>query len=105
MSRGIEEVEFVGFPILGFVKHRHRVGLNGDAFFPLQVHGIEELILSFPLGDGLGVLQEAVGQGRFPMIDVSDDGKITGEFDGHGIGEWSTGCGVIELTQRVLGGQ
>ena len=42
------------------------------------------LFLSFPLGDCLGVFQQAVGQGRFAMIDVGDNGEVTGEFDGHG---------------------
>jgi hypothetical protein len=30
------------------------------------------------------VFKEAVGQSRFAMIDVGDDGEVTGEFDGHG---------------------
>jgi len=45
--------------------------------------------LRFALGDGLGVLHEAIGQGRFAMIDMGDDGEVTGEFDGHGRdGDW-----------------
>lgn len=36
------------------------MGFDGDAFFPLKVHGVEVLGLSFSLGDGLGVLHEAI---------------------------------------------
>ena len=91
MSGGVEEVELVGFAVFGFEGEGDGVGFDGDAFFALEVHGVEVLGLGFTLGDGLGLLHEAIGQGRFAMIDVSDDGEVAGEFDGHGgmvKGEW-----------------
>jgi hypothetical protein len=36
------------------------------------------------MGNGFCGLQQAVGQGGFAVIDVSDDREISGEFDGHG---------------------
>ncbi len=39
--------------------------------------------LGLALGDGLAGLHEAIRQGRFAMIDVSDDGEVASEFDGH----------------------
>ena len=60
------------------------MGFDGDPFFPLEVHGVEVLSLSLALTNRLASFHEAIGQGRFAMIDVSDDGEITGEFDGHG---------------------
>ncbi len=65
------------------------MGFDGDPFFALEVHGVEVLGLRFTLGDGLAGFHEAIGQGRFAMIDVGDDGEVTGEFDGHGRnGDW-----------------
>jgi hypothetical protein len=46
--------------------------------------------LGLALSDGLAGLHEAIRQGRFAMIDVGDDGEITGEFDGHG--GWVARC-------------
>ena len=62
------------------------MGFNGDPFFALEVHGVEVLGLGLALRDGLAGLHEAIRQGRFAMIDVGDDGEVTGEFDGHGGG-------------------
>jgi hypothetical protein len=45
--------------------------------------------LGLALGDRLGFFHEAIGQGRFAMIDVGDDGEVTGEFEGHG--RWLAG--------------
>ena len=41
------------------------------------------LSLRLALRDGLGGLEEAVGEGRLSVIDVSDDGEVAGEFSGH----------------------
>ena len=84
MAWGVEQVELVGLSVPRVEAQRDGVGFDGNAFFSLEVHGVEVLLLGFTLGDGLGVLEEAVGQGRFAMIDVSDDGEVTGEFDRHG---------------------
>ena len=84
VSGGVEEVELVGFSVLGLKSEGDGVGLDGNPFFTLKVHGVEVLGLGLSLGDGLGFFHEAIGQGRFAMIDMGDDGEITGEFDGHG---------------------
>ena len=84
VSGGVEEVEAVGFTVLGLVGEGDGVGFNGDAFFPLEIHGVEVLGLCLSLGDGLGFFHETIRQGRFAMIDMGDDGEVTGKFDGHG---------------------
>ena len=43
VSGGVEEVELVGFAVFGFEGERDRVGLDGDALLPLEVHGVEVL--------------------------------------------------------------
>jgi len=83
VAGGVEEVELVGFAVAGLVAHGDGVGFDGDALFALEVHGIEELVHLLALGDGLGVLEESVGEGGFPVIDVGDDGEVPGEVDGH----------------------
>jgi hypothetical protein len=52
----IQQVELVGFAVLGGVFHGHRVGLDGDALFAFQIHRIEELVLALAQRDGAGGL-------------------------------------------------
>jgi hypothetical protein len=92
VAGGIEEIEFVDFAVFGGVLHGDGVGLDGDAAFAFEVHGVEHLVLLLPVGDGVGELQEAVGQGGLAVIDVGDDGEIARQFCGHsegGRGRWS----------------
>ena len=60
VARGVHEVERVFLTILGPVLHGDRVGLDGDAALPLEVHGIEHLLLLVAVGDGIGHLKEAI---------------------------------------------
>jgi hypothetical protein len=59
------------------------VRLDGDAAFALEVHGIKQLVLLFPLGDCSGVLEQTIGQVCLAMVDMRDDAKIARAFDGH----------------------
>jgi hypothetical protein len=51
------------------------VALDGDTTFTLQIHVIEHL--SFGDLDSLRELQHSVGQGRFTMIDMRNDTKVS----------------------------
>src|ERR1043165_1641283 len=77
MAGSVDEVELVRFAVLGLVRHGDRMGLDGDAAFAFQVHGIEYLSLHVAGGDGAGLVQQAVGKRRLPMINMGDDAEIT----------------------------
>ena len=51
--------------------------------FPLQIHGIEQLILHIPLCDRAGRLQQPVRERRLPVVDVGNDTKIASQAPGH----------------------
>ena len=53
------------------------MGLDGDAAFALQVHGIQHLLLHLPLGKSPGQLQQTVRERGFAMINVSNNREIT----------------------------
>src|ERR1035438_225401 len=63
----------------------HGMGFDGDAALALQVHGVEDLLHHLALRERAGGLQQPVGQRRFPMIDVRDDGEIADEFAVHAV--------------------
>jgi hypothetical protein len=53
------------------------MALYGNTFLSFKVHVIKYLIHHFTLTNGIGHLQQAVGQGTFTMVNVRDNAKIT----------------------------
>ena len=80
VPRSVEQVEPVCLPAFRLVAHRHRVRLDRNPPFALQVHGVQELVLFFALLDRAGAFEEAVGEGALAVVDVGDDAEITGEL-------------------------
>ena len=56
--------------------HLDSVGLDGDTALFLEVHIIEHLVLHLLHVHRLRYLQHAVSEGRFAVVDVSNDAKI-----------------------------
>jgi len=76
VPRGVDEVELVLLPVTGRVPHPHRVELDRDAALALQVHRVEDLLAHLALLEGAGQLDQAVGQGGLPVVDVRDDAEV-----------------------------
>ena len=74
MSRSINEIEHILLSVF-FILHLYGVALDGDAALLLQVHIVEHL--PFCDLDGVGVLQQAICQGRLTVVYVCDDAEIT----------------------------
>ena len=58
------------------VLHLNCMTFDGNTPLPFQVHVVQGLIGHIPFRNGVGKLQQTVGQGAFPMVDVCDDAKI-----------------------------
>ena len=76
MARRVDQVELVRLAVVGGVVHAHRLAFDGDATLTLDVHAIEQLVFHIALGDRARHLQDAVGQGRFAMVDMRDDREV-----------------------------
>ena len=76
VAGGIDQVERVELTISGLELHARGLQLDGDAPLPLEVHVVQELRLHVPVRHRAGVLQQAIGQGRFPVVDVGNDAEI-----------------------------
>ena len=76
MARGIDQVEGIGFPILGLVIEPHGPGFDGNAPLPLQIHVVQQLVFHLPVGNSVTGLHQPVGQRGFAMIDMGHNGKI-----------------------------
>ena len=77
MSRRINEIEFVNLTIWRRVIHANGVRFDGNTPLALEVHAIEHLILHLKFAQRLRLLEQAVGQGRFSVVNMRDNGKIS----------------------------
>ena len=76
VSRRVDQVQDIILSVFGPVVQPHGMRFDGDAPFPFQIHRVQDLVGHFALCQCSGPFQKAVGQGRFAVVDMRDDGKI-----------------------------
>ena len=86
VARCVDEVELIDLPVLCGVHHADGMGLDGNAAFALEVHGIKDLLLHLAHCQGAGQFQQAIGQRRFSVVDVRDDREVADVSGVHFIG-------------------
>jgi len=89
MAGRVDQVEDVGLAVLGRIAQPHGLRLDGDAALALDIHGIEHLFLHLARLQAPGGLDQTVGQRRFAMVDMRNNGEVAdvGNRDGcHGRG-------------------
>ncbi len=79
MSRGVDQVQYIFFPIQGVI-HLNGMAFNGDPPFTLQIHIVQNLRLQVFTLYGFGVFEQAIRQGAFAMVNMSNDTKIADIF-------------------------
>ena len=62
--------------VLRFVIEPHRMGFDGDTALALEVHVVEYLGRHIAPGHSAGQLEQTIGEGRFAMIDMRDNGEV-----------------------------
>lgn len=69
MAWCIDQVDEIFFAFMG-MQHGHRLCLDGDSTFSLDIQLVENLMISsWTLGDGSCHLKESISQGRFAMLE------------------------------------
>ena len=101
VPRGVDEVELVRLAVLGLVLERRGLRLDRDAAFALEVHAVQNLGAHFTVGEPAAALNQAVGERRFAVVDVGDDGKIADILHRHESVERDGGRG--EKARRAEG--
>jgi hypothetical protein len=76
VAGGVDEVDLVFLAVPGLVEQGGGLGLDGDAPLPLQVHGIQYLLLHLPFFQAAAAMDDAVRQGGLAVVDVGDDGEV-----------------------------
>lgn len=82
MARRVHQVEDIGLPILRRIGQAHGLRLDGDAAFTLKVHVVEDLVRHLALRQRAAGLDQAIGQRRFPMVDMGNDREIADQGKG-----------------------
>ena len=77
MARGVDEVQLVLLTVTGFVIQRDTLGLDGNPSLTFEIHGVQDLLGHFTVGQATADLYETVCQRGFAMVNVGDDGKVT----------------------------
>ena len=76
VPRSVYQVQDVCLTVRCRILDANRVGLDRDAAFALNVHGVEDLLLHVPLRHRARHLNEPVGKRRLPVVDMGDDREI-----------------------------
>ena len=77
VTGGIDKVKHILFAIASFVNTTHCLRFDSNATFTLQIHGVKNLLFHLTLGKSTGMFNQSVCQGRFAMVDMGNNGKIT----------------------------
>ena len=88
MARGVDEVKDVVLAVVRVVFQADCTRLDGDSALALDVHVVEQLLLHVAEGDGLGLLEDTVGEGGFSVVDVSDYAEVAYLVKIAGVSHW-----------------
>ncbi len=77
MTRRVNQVKDIFFPVFRLVDDTHRLRFDGNAPFPLKLHIVKHLRLHLTAGKQACHLNDAVCKRRFPMINMCNNTKIS----------------------------
>ena len=83
MSGGINDIELVNLTVGCGVTQGDALRFNGDSTLSFDIHRVEYLARHFSFTQATAKLNKAVSQGRFPMIYMGDNRKISDKFRIH----------------------
>ena len=77
MSRCVNQIKNIFFPILRLVYSSDCLRLNGDTSLPLDIHVIQYLLLHLSAGQQTCSLYNSICQSRFAMINMCNNTEIS----------------------------
>ena len=76
MARRVDQVQHIGLAVLRRVIQPHGLCLDGNAALALDIHRVEHLLLHLTLAEAARLLDQAVGEGGFTVVDMRNDGEV-----------------------------
>ena len=80
MTGSVDQVEGVFLAIACGKRQANCLALDGNPSLAFDFHAVKELVLELTLRDEAAQLDHPVGKGRFAMIYVSNDTKVSDMF-------------------------
>ena len=77
MSRGVDQVEILDLAVTRLVTQGCGLCLDGDAALALDLHRVKNLGLHLAVRETAAEVDDTIGQRRFAMVDMGNNGKIT----------------------------
>ena len=81
MTGSIDEIELVLLAVLRVIHERDGVALDGDAPLALDIHRVENLVAELAFGNAPAPLNETIGKGRLPVVDMRDDAEVADLYE------------------------
>jgi hypothetical protein len=76
VARRVDEVENIHLAIVGRIGQADRMSLDGDPALALEIHAVEHLRFHLARLERARQLEKPIGQRRFAVIDMRDDGEV-----------------------------
>ncbi len=73
----VDEVQLEFLTMCARIGQAYGLAFDRDAPLPLYVHVVEDLIPELAVIHEVGVLDEPIGEGRFPVVDVGDNAEVS----------------------------
>ena len=77
MSGRIDEIELISLAVFGVIVQRYTMCLDSNPALSLDIETIQDLMFHLTIAQPAAQMNKAVSQGRFAMIDMGDNGKVT----------------------------
>ena len=77
MSRRVDQIQNVFFPVIGTIRKGYGVAFDGNAAFPFDIHIVQHLILKISFITDTGKLDQPVGQCGLTVIDMGNDAEVS----------------------------
>ena len=105
MAGRVDEIQAVHQPVVGRVLEARRARLDRDPLLALEVHRVQDLARHLPGVDGVGHLEQAIGQGRLAVVDVGDDAEVAQALLGdHGSSGQGSTAKAVGRSRSVASG-
>ena len=76
MAWSVDKIELVDLAVTRLIIQSHALGLDSDASFALDIHGIKHLSIHFTGAKATTMLDKTIGKSRLAVVDMGNNGEI-----------------------------
>ena len=77
MPRGVNQIQVIFVAVSGSVGQANRLAFYGDTAFSFDIHVVQNLIFEITVRYDVRGLDQPIGEGGLPMVDMGDYTEIS----------------------------